>query len=130
MVEEECIPYEQENATPALEFDTNFTMVSAQGTLLMVAENVIYEYVLKAVCACGLVGNVLNLVVLTSQSLTRSMERLEKCAHAGLLSLAVSDMLFCLLVLMVKKVGLVTPPLHPTLVMWDKTPLGLFTLSH
>lgn len=62
-------------------------------------ENFIYTKMMLIVGLFGLVGNVLNLIVLSRKSLTLSMERMEKSAHYGLIGLAVSDMLFCVAIL-------------------------------
>ena len=47
------------------------------------------------ICSLGIVGNVLNLLVLTRKSLSTRMDRMEKSAHVGLIALAISDLLFC-----------------------------------
>lgn len=43
----------------------------------------------------GILGNALNLVVLTRKSLRYTMDHLEKSAHTSLIALAVSDALIC-----------------------------------
>ncbi|XP_025115633.1 uncharacterized protein LOC112576956 [Pomacea canaliculata] len=53
------------------------------------------------VAALGLIGNFMALVVLTKEKLHRSLSKMEISAHIGLIALAVSDLLFCLLVLLV-----------------------------
>ena len=59
----------------------------------------IYGVGLPIVCAFGILGNILNLVVLTRKQLQKSMDRMEKSAHLGLVALALSDMLFCIVAL-------------------------------
>ena len=54
---------------------------------------------MPVVCAFGVIGNILNLAVLTHKQMLVTMENLEKSAHLGLVALAVSDLLFCLFVL-------------------------------
>ncbi|CAL1538172.1 unnamed protein product [Lymnaea stagnalis] len=51
------------------------------------------------VSALGIVGNLLSLMVLTTEKLHRTLNKMEISAHIGLIALAVSDFLFCLLVL-------------------------------
>ncbi|ELU08718.1 hypothetical protein CAPTEDRAFT_227407 [Capitella teleta] len=51
-------------------------------------------------CFFGLVGNILNVVVLSRKGSAVSMERMERAAHCSLLALAVSDLCFCLLMLL------------------------------
>lgn len=53
-----------------------------------------------AVSAFGLIGNFLNLLVLTKEKVNHSLTRMEKSAHIGLIALAVSDFMFCLLALL------------------------------
>ena len=62
-------------------------------------EVVIDAYVIPVICLIGLIGNVLNVIVLSRRRLYLSMEKLESSVHTGLLALAVSDMLFCISVL-------------------------------
>ena len=57
-----------------------------------------FEIVIPTICFLGIVGNVLNLLVLTRRRLLSSMDRLEKSANYGMIALALSDMLFCLMV--------------------------------
>ena len=64
-----------------------------------VLESSLYRYVLPVICCFGILGNMLNLVILSSKSLTVRMERLEKCAHLPLIALAVSDLMYCAAVL-------------------------------
>ena len=53
-----------------------------------------------ALCLFGVVGNALNLVVLTRRRLQHSMDGLERSVRLGLVALAVSDAVFCLLYLL------------------------------
>ncbi|ELT96130.1 hypothetical protein CAPTEDRAFT_208772 [Capitella teleta] len=48
-------------------------------------------------CVFGILGNVFNLLVLTRKQLLCTMDRLEKSAHIGLVALAISDAIFCVL---------------------------------
>ena len=56
---------------------------------------VIYGFLLPAVCAFGIVGNLLNLTILTRRKLQKSFRTLEQAANLCLISLAVSDLMFC-----------------------------------
>ena len=47
----------------------------------------------------GMLGNMLNIFVLTRKQLLNSLDRMEKSVNVGLVALAVSDFLFCLLFL-------------------------------
>ena len=58
-------------------------------------EDFLYSKVILLICIFGILGNILNLVVLTRKSLSTRMDRMEKSAHMGLLALAISDLLFC-----------------------------------
>lgn len=93
----------------------NFTahhrqLLSPEATALVLkaseaVEDLVYHNVIVAICAFGLVGNVVNLIVLSRRSLTRTMERMERSAHYGLMGLAVSDALLCASVLPTAYVG-------------------------
>ena len=52
--------------------------------------------VLPVVFTIGIIGNTLNLVVFCRQRIRRGLGHIERSATAGLVSLAVSDLLFCL----------------------------------
>ncbi|XP_048771252.1 FMRFamide receptor-like [Ostrea edulis] len=58
--------------------------------------NVLNNYGLPAVCLFGIVGNILNLTILTRRKLRRSLRTVEQAANLCLISLALSDFLFCL----------------------------------
>ncbi|XP_062621030.1 neurotensin receptor type 1-like isoform X2 [Saccostrea cucullata] len=58
------------------------------------------EVGVPAVSAFGLVGNILNLLVLTKEKVNHCLTKMEKSAHIGLIALAVSDFMFCLLALL------------------------------
>ena len=49
------------------------------------------------VCGFGMLGNILNLMVLTREKIHHSLSKMENSAHIGLIALAVSDFMFCLL---------------------------------
>lgn len=50
-----------------------------------------------AFCICGILGNFINVIVLTRPRMQVAMDcSLEKSAQTGLISLAVSDMLYCM----------------------------------
>ncbi len=56
------------------------------------------DIAIPSICAFGVIGNLLNLLVLTRRRLLHSMDRLEKSATYGLVALAFSDMMFCVAV--------------------------------
>jgi len=58
------------------------------------------DFLGPVVCLFGVVGNALNLVVLTRRRLQHSMDGLELSVRLGLVALAVSDAIFCLLYLL------------------------------
>ncbi|CAL1544367.1 unnamed protein product [Lymnaea stagnalis] len=55
----------------------------------------ITHFALPAVCVFGIVGNLLNLAILTRRKLQKSFRTLEQAANVCLISLAVSDLMFC-----------------------------------
>ncbi len=57
-----------------------------------------FGIVIPIISFIGIVGNIFNLLVLTRRRMLSSMDRLEKSATYGLVALALSDMLFCIIV--------------------------------
>ncbi|GFO20754.1 FMRFamide receptor [Plakobranchus ocellatus] len=51
---------------------------------------------MPTVCAFGIVGNILNLTILTRRKLKKSFRTLEHAANLCLIALAVSDLMFCI----------------------------------
>ncbi len=62
-------------------------------------EHFLYSRLLIVICVFGLLGNLLNILVLTRKGLQKTVCRMEKSVHASLIGLAMSDMIFCLLLL-------------------------------
>ena len=58
------------------------------------------EYIQKVgipiVCLVGIVGNILNIIILTRENVRNSFDMMERSAHTGLMALAVSDLVFCI----------------------------------
>ena len=54
-----------------------------------------FQVAIPIISVLGVIGNLLNLTVLTQRRLLSSMDILEKSATHGLVALAISDMLFC-----------------------------------
>ncbi|GFR90324.1 FMRFamide receptor [Elysia marginata] len=84
--------------------DANRTLTSEERMADLV-KWAIMDVTVPIVCALGLVGNLLSLVVLTTEKLHRTLTKMEVSAHIGLIALAVSDFLFCLLVLVFTQVS-------------------------
>ena len=62
-------------------------------------EKGLYGYCLPTVCCFGVIGNILNIAILSRKSLQMRMEKLEQCAHSHLIALAFSDLMYCVTVL-------------------------------
>ena len=60
----------------------------------------IFQRGIPIVSAFGLLGNFLSLLVLTKEKMHKSLTKMEISAHIGLIALAVSDLLFCFMVLL------------------------------
>ncbi|XP_052816678.1 uncharacterized protein LOC128243149 [Mya arenaria] len=83
----------------------NTTLVPAMDNATLspddiLANNVQYysmEIGVRIVCIFGMIGNVLNFMVLTREKISHSLTKMEKSAHIGLIGLALSDFMFCLL---------------------------------
>ena len=77
-------------------YSFNFTNLLAPYRAYITAEKVLTMYVIGCICVFGVVGNILNLIILTHRSLTRHMDHMGKSAYISIIALAVSDLLFCL----------------------------------
>ena len=56
-----------------------------------------YNIVLPIIFAVGIIGNILNIIVLSKSRFRHALDEIEKSAVTGLVSLAVSDLIFCFL---------------------------------
>lgn len=92
-----------ENTSSSDAYDMMMTSLDhadgSTGTLVEMAEEMLSTKVIGAVCGLGLLGNALNLLVLTHRSIKASMERLERSGHRGMIALATSDLCLCLVLL-------------------------------
>ncbi|ESO01795.1 hypothetical protein HELRODRAFT_160962 [Helobdella robusta] len=61
--------------------------------------SVFYTYVCSIICLFGFLGNLANVFLLIPQGRKCSMGRMEKSVYWGLISLAMSDLLFCVCVI-------------------------------
>ena len=59
-------------------------------------EHVLYSVLIPMVCAFGLLGNIVNVLVLIKRTARCLRESMERSAYMGLVALAVSDMAFCI----------------------------------
>lgn len=66
----------------------------------MSIDSLVSDILAPSICIFGAVGNLLNLSILTRRRLRRSMDGLERSVRLGLVALAVSDELFCVVYLM------------------------------
>ena len=62
-------------------------------------ELLLQSVLVPSLCGVGIVGNALNIFVLTRQRMRRSVRLPDQAVHVGLVGLAVSDMIVCLLTL-------------------------------
>lgn len=65
-----------------------------------IINDIIKNFAMPGVCAFGIVGNILNLTILTRRKLQKSFRTLEQSANLCLIALALSDLMFCLLALL------------------------------
>lgn len=87
------------NSSHAATTPTDFLSHKAEPNSMLLLENFLYSRVIVVICIFGVIGNILNLLVLTRKGLQKHMDRMERSAHYGLVALALSDMLFCLMVI-------------------------------
>ncbi|KAL3859572.1 hypothetical protein ACJMK2_009822 [Sinanodonta woodiana] len=73
---------------------------STEANLQKIIHYIAMDIGVPSVCAFGMLGNILNLMVLTREKTHRALTKMEKSAHIGLIALAISDFMFCLLALL------------------------------
>ncbi|KAL8590272.1 hypothetical protein ACOMHN_006388 [Nucella lapillus] len=89
-----------DNASRLLEEDDAGDDESIKQLALQVKYYVLKRFI-PVISALGVVGNLLSLLVLTKENLHKVLSKMEISAHIGLIALAVSDFLLCLMVLLV-----------------------------
>jgi len=67
--------------------------------------HVVNDYLVPLICIFGVIGNIVNLLVLTRKRLLSSMKRMEMAVNISLVALATSDLLFCVVYLSVALIG-------------------------
>lgn len=64
-------------------------------SLLETVQYGIYDVVMPVIFLLGIIGNILNIMVFLKGRFRHTLDEVEKCAAAGLLALAISDLMFC-----------------------------------
>ena len=90
---------------------------------LIDVERALDTYVIPVICALGMLGNLVNLLVLTRSGYHQSEAIGERTVQSGLLSLSVADFLFCLVMFPRAFVG-------STLSLFPSRSFRLFYQSH
>ena len=90
-----CVEYIRNVTTLADALDSSYPPKNVTVDERRTFHDLVVNVATPAICLFGIVGNVLNLVVLSRKRLQRSMDRMERSVHLGLVALAVSDLLFC-----------------------------------
>lgn len=83
------------SSTPSTEESTTLSQPNSEWDVV----TIINKYGLPTVCMFGIVGNILNLTILTRRKLRRSLRTVEQAANLCLIALALSDFMFCLFAL-------------------------------
>ncbi|CAD5123689.1 unnamed protein product [Dimorphilus gyrociliatus] len=91
-----CIPLSLANSNNSKGYGANKTIDNIAEE---VVELYVKKYILSSICCFGIIGNILNLLVLTRRSLQNRMGNLERSANIGLCSMAVSDLFLCCILL-------------------------------
>lgn len=77
--------------------DTNSSSVSEeQKWVLQALHYYCYNIIIPVVCSLGVLGNILNVAIFTKKKNTGLLDEVEYCTTICLVSLAVSDMMFCI----------------------------------
>ncbi|ELT93130.1 hypothetical protein CAPTEDRAFT_195782 [Capitella teleta] len=99
--ESSFLPSTTSATSESLNVTSSFTFDAfASPPSVSVIENIKYAFsgVINPIfCVCGIIGNFFNVLVLTRPRMQVAMDcSLEKSAQTGLISLAISDMLYCI----------------------------------
>ena len=78
---------------------TNGTSIPTMDSSFVQVEKYLVKYAIPTISVFGIIGNILNIAVLTRHHFKKTITKLELSSHLGLLALAVSDLLFCALTL-------------------------------
>ena len=89
--------------------DIRSVNMSAAESCHVLVDRVVNKAVAPVICVFGIIGNLLNLVVLTRKRLQTSMDFIEKSSNISFVALAVSDMIFCLVYFSTCVVRLTSP---------------------
>ena len=89
-----CDEYHRNFTASMIEMQAN---ISTDGHVTKKTRLILFHVILPVILIFGIVGNILNLLILTRKQLKRTMDRMEKSVHMGLVALAASDLLFCTL---------------------------------
>lgn len=82
----------------AVEEDLNSTLsfTDEQIAILRDLQYYLYRIIIPVVCSFGILGNILNVIIFTKKKNTGMLDEVEYCTTICLVSLAVSDMMFCI----------------------------------
>lgn len=82
----------------AVEEDLNPTLffTDEQIAILRDLQYYLYRIIIPVVCSFGILGNILNVIIFTKKKNTGMLDEVEYCTTICLVSLAVSDMMFCI----------------------------------
>ena len=93
--------YEDVNLTNTSEYmNTDLTTAEYDSDLFdedwyASVQYILDRHITHYICLFGIIGNFINLAVLTRKSMTAHMQRMEKSSHVGLIALALSDDFYC-----------------------------------
>lgn len=72
-------------------------------------KHILKIYATPIICVIGIIGNLLNLLVLTRKRMQTGIDSMKKSAHLGLIALAVADLLYCTFLILVTFMDSETP---------------------
>lgn len=78
------------------DFNTTLVFTDEQIEILKALHYYLYRIIIPIVCSFGILGNILNVIIFTKKKNTGMLDEVEYCTTICLVSLAVSDMMFCI----------------------------------
>lgn len=94
------ISHEEDDMIGAASASAAVASFSDERKQSILIDYIVSDFVVPTICVLGLIGNILNLVVLTREQLRCSLKPMERSVNTGFVALALSDVLFCLLYLL------------------------------
>lgn len=92
---------ELQNRTPIPDYLQNYSVfeVADMEITIFNLQHYLYDIILPAICAFGIIGNILNIIIFLKKRRQKLRAAMENSTMLCLVALAISDLLFCIITL-------------------------------